>query len=697
MPRRTPDDYEDESSGCDPTAMDIISDEEDVVAPKMCSVDELVPFQVIRSNGQCVQIECNRSRTNSEAIILAGEKPEDLGDIVISTQLHDLDHDQLISTVHGRTLYLRRSCKRKEPSIPYAVLELTLLDGQTRFVPCVPSMSIRQALQHAAYPDLLIDKLTPLSNGLRVELDAVLSQLDTPHVRLICHPLKGGTKTNAKGKSKGKNEDPLQLNDPWKNPAPTNASCRWEQLRLSDSHPFYCKQTNKRLTQVPGAQAGSHGGVIFATKSMLRDFVGIKPPGTTLLLLPGFRGASNIEVPQGFQVLAPQQVVVHEPVTKWQYKRLILPILVTGQTEFKIGETPQDVSITSVKFKELVIEFHSALISNATAQSIAEHPLNAFKKALTGTGVALVELSVYSYRAIKTHDLQTLHQAIIKVPADVVNDLLSASGSRELFIRAYVNDNESLDHTLLSRFWTPTWEDLRTVRQLAPTVGQSFRGIALTSKGLAIRALNSDLSAARQAILPADVRCTDANRHVVPKFFFLRQGFPFEISHESVIKATMEATKAPPILLRSFKLAGLHTWVLAFGEQPAVMAFNVKLESQIFEVLLMVQTSMKQKPKKIVKNQAAASSAWRVNEPPITVTSNMSQADHKINALAERVNKLETQQTALAEKVDTRFDQVSMQLQQVLQAVAPSNQQPRVRGQEGGSGETPPPKSTRVQ
>lgn len=76
---------------------------------------------------------------------------------------------------------------------------------------------------------------------------------------------------------------------------------------------------------------------------------------------------------------------------------------------------------------------------------------------------------------------------------------------------------------------------------LSPTIGTSFRGIALTSKGLAVRALNSGLADARQAVLPSDIRYTSENRHVVPKFFYLCQGLPFEISHESLIKATLEA------------------------------------------------------------------------------------------------------------------------------------------------------------
>lgn len=221
---------------------------------------------------------------------------------------------------------------------------------------------------------------------------------------------------------------------------------------LGDSHPFFCKQSNKRITQVPSAQAATHGGIIFATRSMLGTFTDIKPPSTTLILLPGFRGSSGIDVPATWKVLAPQQVVVHEPGTKVQYKRLVM--------DFKIDASPNDVAITSVKFCDLVIEFHSCLISQHTSQALADHPLSVFKKALAAT-VSLVELSVYSYRAIKTKELNTLHQAIIKVPQDVVKDLLVTSGSGELFIRMFVNDNDQLDHSILTRYWACTLDELR--------------------------------------------------------------------------------------------------------------------------------------------------------------------------------------------------------------------------------------------
>lgn len=86
-------------------------------------------------------------------------------------------------------------------------------------------MTIRKALQEAAFHDMLIKKLIPLSNGIRVSLDSIIADLETPHVRLSACPLVGGTKANGKGNSKVV-EDTLQYNDPWQKPAPANASCR---------------------------------------------------------------------------------------------------------------------------------------------------------------------------------------------------------------------------------------------------------------------------------------------------------------------------------------------------------------------------------------------------------------------------------------------------------------------------------------
>lgn len=76
----------------------------------------------------------------------------------------------------------------------------------------------------------------------------------------------------------------------------------------------------------------------------------------------------------------------------------------------------------------------------------------------------------------------------------------------------------------------------------------------------------------------------------------------------------------------------------------------------------------------------------------------MTQQSNQYLALESRVNKLELQQTALSEKVDGGFAQMSRQLQQVLEAVAPAagNQQ-RPRSPQTGTGDTPQPKHARVQ
>ena len=67
----------------------------------------------------------------------------------------------------------------------------------------------------------------------------------------------------------------------------------------------------------------------------------------------------------------------------------------------------------------------------------------------------------------------------------------------------------------------------------------------------------------------------------------------------------------------------------------------------------------------------------------------------RLDDLESKVAKLETQQTQLSDKVDTRFDQVSAQLQQVLNAVAPANQV-KGRGSDGQTGMTPPPKQQKA-
>lgn len=134
---------------------------------------------------------------------------------------------------------------------------------------------------------------------------------------------------------------------------------------------------------------------------------------------------------------------------------------------------------------------------------------------------------------------------------------------------------------VLQRFWQINGQDLRQAKQLGQTLGESaFFGLALTPKGIAIRVENKCIAQARSTIMQDDIRFTDLNRATIAKFFYLAQGFSFDMSHTSIIEAIHQATKLPSIPLRSFKLAGLLTWVLGFEQQPQVCQFIVEVGGQ---------------------------------------------------------------------------------------------------------------------
>lgn len=132
-------------------------------------------------------------------------------------------------------------------------------------------------------------------------------------------------------------------------------------------------------------------------------------------------------------------------------------------------------------------------------------------------------------------------------------------------------------------------------------------------------------------------------------------------------------------------------------------SFSVRVEGEAFEEILSLQNNLrkykptkkqimpKAKPFKPVGGPSSIS-------PPVANQINMTQVDSQYATLESRVSKLETQQSALAEKVDGGFAKVSVQLQQVLEAVAGTAPNPntRARGPQP-TVENTRPKTMRVQ
>lgn len=250
--------------------------------------------------------------------------------------------------------------------------------------------------------------------------------------------------------------------------------------------------------------------------------------------------------------------------------------------------------------------------------------------------------------------------------------------------------------------WGIDHEEGRKAYQLGFSLGEPFRGLALTPKGVCIRVANDSLAAARRLILQGDVRFTELNRHVICKHTYTAQGFPFEVSHACVIEATHKAVGQPCIPLRSYRVGGMHTWVLGFSEHPKQMVFSVKVDDQTHEVILAAQANIRafkpaKKQAQPKPNRSMHQGGFQPSNAPVATQLNMTQDDTKYSALETRVQKLEVQQSALAEKVDGGFSKMSMQLQQVLEAVSSSSSSfipTRPRGNES-TGDTPPPKQVK--
>lgn len=377
-----------------------------------------------------------------------------------------------------------------------------------------------------------------------------------------------------------------------------------------------------------------------------------------------------------------------------------MPLVLKGSFECKFEDAAASIPVTSVKFVELVVEMHENVMSRATIEAMQAYPLGCFKKALAASKAQLVEYSVYSYRNFKFYDQGLVHQAIVRVPKETMDELLRFSGSTEVFVRQYIQNGEETTHSILPRYFPINWDDLRAAVQLSQAMNAFGRGIALTNKGCALRADNGSLAEARKLVLQNDIRFNDLNRGVIARRTFLAQGYPFELSHEALIESTNKALLLPPIPIRSFRIGGIHTWVLAFGAEPKSLVFSLSMDDKVYEVVLTPQTSNKVKPAKGKSKgkQAAGTLAQPLTfQPPqhlpSTARMNVSDADAKVSTLEARVTRLEIQQTQLSEKVDTRFDQVQSQLQQVLAAVIPSP--PKQNVTPGPTGETPPPKKNK--
>lgn len=667
--------------------------------------DDLTSLVITLPEGESRNIECSPMRIVEEVAILAGFT----GDVnTVEAWINDekIPLDVIVRPFHQSHIRFVNSRKRKtleSVSKREIVLEIVSLAGTTRFIPTQHESTIWMSLVSAGFSIEFIRCLSATCNGRLIPLHTHVGSLQHPSIRLCAFPLKGGAPNN--GKDKENRADPFQKNDPWASyNEKSTRSIRWEELKLPSNHPWFGKD-GKRLNLVTVLQLGPDmGGVAFATKASVCSLMSTNPNPQTVVLVPGLKGLGQFDERVKQLAQNPKEVVVLEPGTNKMYKRLVIPIVFGDGIDFKHEDTDKTIEISSSQFAELVIECHSKILPQGAKHGFGDKPLEAFQRLITSSGISMQEVTIYAYRQIKLQEA-TVFQAMIKAPEQARIPLLKWSGTIEAFVRQFIQRDQELDHSILPRYWQVSLDEMRMARQLGETLDTAFLGIALTGKGLAIRSSNAQLKIARAAILRSDSRFNETNGHVVCKKIWVAQGFPFAISHDAVIQATLSGTGKPPIPLRSYKNAGMLNWVLGFQEDPPTLSFTIKVSDCVHEILLTPQGQLSQ-PKGRSKmgssqigKQGKPQGSWtntgkgQSTVPAINTQINSSDNDRRIGELERKMTSLESKHSHLADKVDGRFDEVAEQLKLILGAVAPQ-QHPKTKGP-GPSGETPPPKAAR--
>lgn len=157
----------------------------------------------------------------------------------------------------------------------------------------------------------------------------------------------------------------------------------------------------------------------------------------------------------------------------------------------------------------------------------------------------------------------------------------------------------------------------------------------------------------------------------------------------SVVKSVLEATGISTVPTRTFRAAGVHTWVLTAEKMPTTKRFSVDADGSTCEILLQQdnqalrpakgQGKSKSKNKK-QNNPDPPRSDWRPPTPLPPVHPKVD--DERIGKLEARFEVLEQRQTSFEARVDGKFDHISDSLRQLLAAAHP-------RAREG-HGDAPP-------
>lgn len=623
-----------------------------------------------------------------------------VGDLPSDTlQFHrSTDHKPWNSFVDGDQCDMLAPPSQPDTKKCACLLEVVLLNGSTIFVPARPSMTIAQVLVDAQFSSALIEQLVPSVNGCLVPKSTLVSDLPDVPIRLCAFPLVGG----GKGGGKKKGDDPLVKNDPWAGASQVVGQCAWDQLVLSSSHPFHDDKSSQ-LKQVSKLQLGPQcGGVAMCTRTFLPTAVSLKLTKPTVLLLPAMKELVHLDPALSLKKMAMTEVIVEEPESKRSYKRMVLPLVLHGTVVHKFVEDPSSIQIDAEPFAELVFEILPKLSATFLKSLLEESPLQAFKQGVEAWKLNQHEVTLYALRTIASKGEDKVFQVLAKLPEKNRKYCLGLSGKHGLFCREFVQrEPVPLDHAILPRYWSLETAQLTQCVELGQTV-EGFRGVAFTPKGLAIRVDNSSIAKGRNMILQNDPRFNEVNRAILGKQTWLAMGFSFNMAHAAIVEAVHKSMAVACIPLRSYKSNGVVCWILGFDCDPPKTAFTIKVDSQICEVLLTKELPGKGKSKG--GNRGAGPSAAKSSkaqrplgdQSAVTITAATSNAtERRLATLETKFQTMEHRQTALESKLDSRFDDLSSQLSQILHAATP-NLNARPREAMTQMSESPPPKVSKA-
>ena len=479
--------------------------------------------------------------------------------------------------------------------------------------------------------------------------------------------------------------DPWLKKDPW---SKSRGVTKWEDLQLTDDHHFVTG--DEKLQQTHRLQLNPNvGGLILTTKAHVAELASTRCKKPCAAILP----AIDSSTAKGAEIKSegPYEVVLRDPATNATYKRLISLVVFQGPVDFKL-HTPA-YTMKTEEVSELVIEVDSRLAPKEEFEAAKAAPAVTIKR-LFAELVPSCSASATFYSFRQNHhpsggknDLQV--QCIVKVPTASRKILLEASGKSFLILRDFLaKGSQSDDTTVIPRFCNVSGKELRDLTITLQAV-QGHAGVALTRRGLAARVWNTNISQARQALVPDDNRLCQENLHVIPKRTFEAAGWPAGATPQNVTAAIAKATSQPPIPMRTYRQGGVNIWVVAFEKDPSPRKFTVQFNSMLFEILITdapVQQATKGTGKGKNKRQPLESVSVN-NIPTILPSSDRQRLDAleaKFDNLGRHVSSLEDRQSSFESRLDTKFETINDSLRQLLQQA-----QPRARE---SLGETPPAK-----